>query len=227
MENAPGSAFLRAEAVSENVGGPLVATKIGRPPARRPCLQRRAFGGLSMVMRAPGSSSASAPPLAQAQPGRVGYRGEPGHRPPRRVLRLCRVRRVPTARCRACARWMSGLAPLPQPHSEPPLPPNAGVKQIASLSAADEAVAERIPLVTRLENSQGPDETELARRTLEMHDARIRSLRDDAIDALIVLWHGLDPTRNRLARESERKSRGKTTASPADQKDHDHRPQDG
>ncbi|WP_075237635.1 helix-turn-helix domain-containing protein [Mycobacterium colombiense] len=114
------------------------------------------------------------------------------------------------------ARWMSGLAALPQPYPEPPLPPNAGVKQIASLSAEDEAVAERIPLVTHLENAEGPDETELARRTLEAHDARIRSLRDDAIDALIVLWHGLDPTRNRLARESERKLDGKTTASPAD-----------
>jgi hypothetical protein len=75
--------------------------------------------------------------------------------------------------------------------------------------ARDEASATRIPLVNQREKAKGPEEAELAQRTLQIHDEHIVRLGKEVGDSWAALWFGVDTSRPRPTdEESELESDG-------------------
>jgi transcriptional regulator with XRE-family HTH domain len=87
-------------------------------------------------------------------------------------------------------RWVSGRIAFPRKVGSPGegRPPNDGVKLIAAASAVEQALEERIPLVNQLEKAQGTDEVEIAKRTLQISDEKIKGMLQEVSETQRSLW---------------------------------------
>jgi transcriptional regulator with XRE-family HTH domain len=100
-----------------------------------------------------------------------------------------------TAQGREAVRWLSGRTSFPREVGadlSSAVPPNNGVKLIAAAWAIEEAIAARIPLVNQLAKAKDPDDVDLARRTLQIHDEQIARLQKEVADANSAVWDRAD-----------------------------------